>query len=141
MSMLQEFKKFILRGNVVDLAVGVVIGSAFTAVVNAFVKDLISPLTGAVQGKHEFANNTFKLHNVTFHYGDFLSTLLTFLLIAAVVFFLVVQPINHLNEFARRGKQPEEPKTRKCPECFSEISVRASRCAFCTSKVSPSIKS
>lgn len=134
--MLQEFKKFILRGNVVDLAVAVVIGAAFTAVVGAFVEDFLTPLIAAVQGDREFSKYVIKLNGVDLKYGDFLNKLLTFLLTAAVVFFLVVQPLNHLIEYGKRRhkKNPPEPTTKECPECLSEVPVLATRCKFCTSR-------
>lgn len=135
--MLKEFKKFILRGNVVDLAVAVVIGAAFTAVVTAFVKDFLTPLIATIQGNREFAKYAFHLHGVAFMYGDFLNTALTFILTAAVVFFGVVQPLNRLTELTRKKQPTPDPTTRKCPECLSEIPVKAKRCMFCTSKVQP----
>lgn len=135
--MLQEFKKFVLRGNVVDLAVAVVIGAAFSGLVNAFVKDFLNPLIGIIQGQNELAKYSFTIRDITFPYGDFLNTLLTFLLTAAVVFFFVVQPLNHLNEIAKRAKKPVDPTTRKCPECISEIPRKATRCMYCTSKIAP----
>jgi len=135
--MLTEFKKFILRGNVVDLAVGVVIGAAFTSVVSAVVRDFITPLIGSIQGKQDFANNTFTLHHIVFAYGDFLNVLLVFILTAAVVFFAVVQPINRLTTMANRRKTVDEPTDRKCPECLSEIPKAATRCKFCTAVVKP----
>ena len=135
--MLSEFKKFILRGNVVDLAVAVVVGAAFNSVVQGFVKDLITPLIAAIGGKPDFSNLSFKLHGSIFMYGDVLNLIISFLIIAATVFFLVVQPINRLQSLANRNKQPEEPTERKCPECLSDIPKGASRCKFCTAKVTP----
>lgn len=135
--MLQEFKKFILRGNVVDLAVAVVIGAAFTSVVSAFVSDFLTPLIASVQGDREFAKYAFQLNGVSFPYGHFLNALITFMLTASVVFFLVVQPLNHLNEIAKKARKPADPTTRKCPECFSEIPRQATRCMFCTSRITP----
>jgi large conductance mechanosensitive channel len=135
--MFKEFKKFILRGNVVDLAVAVVIGAAFSGLVTAFVKDFLNPMIGAVQGHSELARYSFSLHGIQFPYGDFLNTLLTFLLTAGVVFFVVVQPLNHLNELAKRSKKTQDPTTRKCPECLSEIPRKATRCMYCTAKVTP----
>ncbi len=135
--MLKEFKKFILRGNVVDLAVGVVIGAAFTAVVSALVRDFLTPLIGAVQGKQDFAKNTFTLHHIQFAYGDFINAAIIFFLTAAVVFFAVVQPINKLTTLANRRKTVDEPTDRKCPECLSEIPKAAKRCKFCTAVVKP----
>lgn len=133
--MLNEFKKFILRGNVIDLAVGVVIGAAFNTVVQALVKDMITPIVTAATGKVQFADLTFTVHNAKFLYGDFLNTAISFVIVAAVVFFLVVQPINKLNELAMRGKGPKEPDSKNCPYCLSDIPKDASRCKFCTSKL------
>jgi large conductance mechanosensitive channel len=107
--MLKDFRQFLLRGNVVDLAVAVVIGAAFTAVVNSLVKDLITPLIAAIGGKPNFANLSFKIHGSVFMYGDFFNALLSFLIMAGVVFFLVVQPINHLIKLAKRGKVSDAP--------------------------------
>jgi large conductance mechanosensitive channel len=138
--MLGEFRKFILRGNVVDLAVAVVVGSAFNSVVQGIVKDIITPLIAAIGGKPNFANLSFKLHGSVFMYGDVLNLILSFLIIALVVFFMVVQPINKLQALANRSKTPEEPTDRKCPECLSTIPKAAKRCAFCASKVTPVVK-
>lgn len=135
--MLSDFKKFILRGNVVDLAVAVVVGAAFGAVVTALVKDFITPLIAAIGGQKDFSKLSFRLNGSVFSYGDFLNALISFLSIAGVVFFLVVQPINKLQALANRRKTPEEPTDRKCPECLSTIPKAASRCAFCTAKVIP----
>jgi large conductance mechanosensitive channel len=133
---LKEFRAFILRGNLVDLAVAVVIGTAFTAVVAALVKDIITPLIAAIFGKPSFAGLSFTINGSRFAYGDFLNALLTFLIIAGVVFFLVVKPVNML--LARRRTEAEaESPTRDCPECLSEIPLNARRCAFCTSEVAP----
>jgi large conductance mechanosensitive channel len=126
--MYKEFKKFILRGNVVDLAVAVVIGAAFTSVVTAFVTDFLTPLIASVQGSHDFASYAFSLNGVSFPYGHFLNAFISFLLTASVVFFFVVQPLNRLNEIAKRAKAPIDPTTRKCPECLSEIPAKATRC-------------
>lgn len=133
--MLQEFKKFILRGNVVDLAVAVVIGVAFTSVVTAFVTDFLTPLIASVQGSHAFASYAFKLNGITFPYGHFLNAFISFLLTAAVVFFFVVQPLNRLNDIAKRAEKTTDPTTRKCPECLGEIPLKAARCMFCTSRI------
>jgi large conductance mechanosensitive channel len=107
---IKEFRQFLLRGNVVDLAVAVVIGAAFTAVVNSMVKDLITPLITAIGGKPNFANLSFKIHGSVFMYGDFLNALISFIIIAAVVFFFVVQPVNKLIKLANRGKVKEAEK-------------------------------
>jgi large conductance mechanosensitive channel len=132
--MLREFRAFILRGNLVDLAVAVVIGTAFTAVVNAFVKDIVTPLIAAVGGKPNFGGLAFTINGSRFAYGDFLNALLTFLIVAAVMFFLVIKPVNLLLDDLRTEPEVESP-TRACPECLSQIPRAAARCAFCTSEV------
>jgi large conductance mechanosensitive channel len=132
--MLKEFRQFILRGNLVDLAVAVVIGAAFTAVVNAMVKDLVTPVIAAVGGKPDFANLAFTINGSRFAYGDFLNALITFLLVAAVVFFLVIRPVNALLERFRPEPKVDQ-ETRECPECLSDIPIGARRCAFCTTEV------
>jgi large conductance mechanosensitive channel len=134
-SMLKEFRQFILRGNLVDLAVAVVIGAAFTAVVNAMVKDLVTPVIAAIGGKPDFGNLAFTINDSRFAYGDFINALLTFLIVAAVVFFLVVKPVNALLERFRPEPKVDQ-ETRECPECLSDIPIGARRCAFCTSAVS-----
>jgi len=134
--MYQDFKKFILRGNVVDLAVAVVVGAAFNSVVQGIVKDLITPLIAAIGGKPQFETLSFKLHNSTFMYGDVINLIISFVIIAIVVFFFVVQPINKLQTLANR-KKAANPTDRPCPECLSQIPKAASRCAFCTTKVTP----
>lgn len=136
--MVKEFREFILRGNLVDLAVAVVIGTAFGLVVSAFVKDLVTPLIAAIGGEPDFAGLTFTINGSRFLYGDFINALLTFLIIAAVVFFFVVKPVNAL--MARYQPAPAvDVKTRPCPECISDIPIAATRCAFCTSAVAPPI--
>lgn len=134
--MLKEFRNFILRGNVVDLAVAVVIGAAFSGVVQAMVRDLITPLIAAIGGKPNFAGLLFEVHKSKFMYGDLLNQIISFLIIALVVFFFVVQPMNKIQALASRGKK-EDSKDRKCPECLSSIPKAATRCAFCTAKVKP----
>lgn len=133
--MLQDFKKFILRGNVVDLAVAVVIGAAFGAIVSALVKDLVTPLIAAIGGQPNFSGLYFTLHHSKFMYGDFINAVVSFLILAAVVFFLIVQPINKLQAYSNRRQTAEDPSEKKCPQCLSDIPKAASRCAFCTSKV------
>lgn len=133
--MLQDFKKFILRGNTVDLAVAVVVGAAFGAIVNSLVKDLITPLLGAIGGQPDFSKLTFTINNSRFLYGDFLNSVISFVIIASVIFFLVVQPLNHMLSKANRNKTTPEPTTRKCPECLSEVPKKATRCAFCQIKL------
>ena len=133
--MLKDFKAFVLRGNVVDLAIAVVIGAAFGAVVQALVKDLITPLI-SIPGKANFQELKFTVRDSVFAYGDFLNVLIAFVTIAAAVFFLVVRPLNIL--MARRRTETDvESETRECPECLSNIPNGASRCAFCTAKVKP----
>ena len=133
--MLKDFKAFVLRGNVVDLAIAVVIGAAFGAVVQALVKDLITPLI-SIPGKANFQELKFTIRDSVFAYGDFLNVLIAFVTIAAAVFFLVVRPLNIL--MARRRTETDvESETRECPECLSNIPRGASRCAFCTAKVEP----
>lgn len=128
--MLKDFKAFLLRGNVVDLAVAVVIGAAFGAVITSFVSNLLTPLI-AIPGSTDFSNLRFKVGGGTFMYGQFLNDLLAFLLIAAAVFFFVVKPANAL--MTRRKTQPDvESTTKDCPECLSNIPTGARRCAFCT---------
>ena len=127
-----EFKQFVLRGNVVDLAVGIVIGVAFSAVVQALVRDFITPLLGVFGKTPNFANRMFHLGHSEFHYGDFINAILAFLLMAVVVFFFVIKPINFLTSLSHHDRPPD-PTTRKCPECLSEIPLKANRCAFCTS--------
>jgi large conductance mechanosensitive channel len=133
--MLREFKQFVMRGNVVDLAVAVVIGTAFAALVAAFIADIITPLIAAIFGKPDFSNLSFTINNSTFLYGNFINALITFLSVAAAIFFFVVKPINVLQARRAAGAPPESPTTRSCPECLSEIPIAASRCAFCTSEV------
>jgi large conductance mechanosensitive channel len=132
--MLKEFRQFILRGNLVDLAVAVVIGTAFTALVNSLVKSLITPLIAAVFGKPDFSNLTFAINGSRFLYGDFINALITFISVSAVMFFLVIKPVNALLERFRPEPKVDE-ETRECPECLSDIPVAAKRCAFCTSAV------
>jgi large conductance mechanosensitive channel len=132
MHMLKEFRQFILRGNLVDLATAVVVGTAFTAVVNAFVKDLITPLIAAAGGEPDFGGLAFTINGSRFAYGDFLNAFLTFVIVAAVVFFFVIKPVNHLLDRYKTEPDVENP-TRECPECLSQIPVAARRCAFCTS--------
>ena len=129
-----EFKQFVLRGNVIDLAVGIVIGAAFAALVQAAVADLLTPLIAAIFGQPDFSRLSFTVNKSRFLYGHFLNALISFLIIALVVFFFVVKPINALVSLSQRRESPD-PSTRKCPECRSEIPIDARRCAFCTSEV------
>jgi large conductance mechanosensitive channel len=133
--MLKDFKAFILRGNVIDLAVAVVIGAAFGAVVSSFVKNLLTPLV-SIPGSSSFDSLTFTVHHSVFSYGKFFNDLISFVLIAAAIFFFVLKPINALVVRRQRG-QEAEPGTRDCPECLSEIPDRARRCAHCTAEIQP----
>jgi large conductance mechanosensitive channel len=126
------FKQFLLRGNVVDLAVGVVVGAAFGTVVSAFVKDMMTPLLAAVVRKPDFSAFSFTINNSKFLYGDFLNAVVSFVIIATAVYYLVVLPINALVSRAHR-EPPADPTTKKCPECLSEIPISARRCAHCCS--------
>jgi large conductance mechanosensitive channel len=133
--MLTGFKKFILRGNVVDLAVGVVMGAAFGAVVDKLVKDLITPLIAAIVGKPDFSALGFAVNGTKFPVGDFINAVVSFILVAAAIYFFVVLPVNTLMTRAKRGEIPPDPTTKKCSECLSEIPIAARKCAFCTSPV------
>jgi large conductance mechanosensitive channel len=132
--MLREFRAFILRGNLVDLAIAVVIGTAFAAVINALVKDLVTPLIAAIGGKPDFGALAFTINGSRFAYGDFINALVAFLIVAAVLFFFVIKPVNALLDMFKTEPQVEAP-TRDCPECLSQIPVAATRCAFCTTEV------
>src|ERR1700712_3625393 len=126
------FKQFLLRGNVVDLAVGVVVGAAFGSVVTAFTKDLLTPLIAAVVGKPDFSAIVFEINSSKFLLGDFINAVVSFVLVATAVYYFVVLPINALMSRIRKEPAPVDPTTKKCPECFSEIPIPAKRCAFCT---------
>ena len=130
--MLSDFKAFILRGNVVDLAVGVVIGAAFSGMVHAFVADILTPLIG-IPGKTNFSQLTIRVSHSVFRYGDFANAVISFFLVAIAVYFGVVRPINTL--MGRLSRQPKIPSTKLCTECLSAIPVKATRCAYCTSLV------
>lgn len=131
--MLKDFKAFVLRGNVVDLAVGIVIGAAFGTVVSSFVKNLLTPLV-SIPGKANFSALHFTVRHSVFLYGTFLNDLISFIIVAAAVFFFVVRPVNHLMN-RRRTSTDSESTTRDCPECLSSIPKAATRCAFCTAEV------
>ncbi len=126
------FKQFLLRGNVVDLAVGVVVGAAFGSVVTAFTKDLLTPMIAAVAGKPDFSAIQFTVNGSKFPVGDFINAIVSFLIIATAVYYMVVLPINALVSRARK-EPPADPTTKKCPECLSEVPLQARKCAFCTS--------
>ncbi len=128
---MKGFRAFLLRGNVVDLAVGVVIGVAFGTVVSAFVKDLVTPLIAAIGGKPDFSSLYFTVNNSKFLYGDFINAVIAFVIIAAVIYYLVVLPFSAMVSRSRK-EPPADPTTKKCTECQSEIPIGAKRCAFCT---------
>ena len=129
--MLSGFKQFILRGNVIDMAVGVVIGAAFATVVSAFTKDLLTPIIGALVQQHDFSSIKFTVNGSVFLIGDFINAAISFVLIAAAVYFFVVTPVNMLVARMRKSPAPADPTTKKCPECLSEIPIDARRCAHC----------
>ena len=154
--MWQDFKTFLMRGNVIDLAVGFVVGVAFGAIVKSLVDDVIMPPIGLLLGKVDFSNLYVLLHEgtkaappyasladakaagaVTLNYGAFINTVISFIIIAAVIFFFVVVPLNAFFERSQRRATTPDPTTRKCPECLSEIPMEARRCAFCTAEVTP----
>ena len=136
MKLLDEFKQFLMRGNVADLAVAVVIGVAFGAVVTAFVEDILTPLLAAIFGEPDFSGLTFTINGSEFLYGDFINKMISFISVAAVVFFFIVKPMNLLmTRF--RTEPPPDPSVRKCPECLSNIPSGARRCASCTAEVEP----
>ena len=134
MGLARDFKAFLMRGNVVDLAVAVAVGAAFLAVVTAFVDDLITPIIAAVAGKTDFSSLTFTVNDSVFRYGSLLNALISFVSIATVVFLFVVVPYNAFQTRMRK-EPPPDPTTRKCPECLSEIPIGATRCAFCTAAI------
>jgi large conductance mechanosensitive channel len=133
--MLQDFKQFMLRGNVLDLAVAVVMGVAFGAVVTALVKDLITPLIAAIVGEPDFSAIEFTVNGSKFLIGDFINSVVSFILIGAAVYFFIVLPVNQLLARMRRGEAAPDPTTKKCPECLSDVPIAARRCAFCTSVI------
>lgn len=128
--MLSGFKKFVLKGNVIDLAVGIVIGASFGSLVNAFVKDILTPLIGAVVKAPDFSQLSFTINNSKFLYGDFLNVAISFLIVSSTIYFLIVLPLDKLSPKAKR-----EAEIKKCPECFMSISIEAKRCPYCTSKI------
>jgi large conductance mechanosensitive channel len=132
--MLNDFKKFILRGNVIDLAVAVLIGAAFSSVISSLVRDMITPLITAIRGKGtDFSHLYFTLHGSKFMYGDFINSVVSFVVISVVIFFLVIQPINKLLTYSNRNRDELQVKEKECPRCLSKIPKKAKRCAFCTS--------
>ena len=131
--MLDGFKKFILRGNVVDMAVGVVIGAAFAGVVTGLTKAFLTPFIAMVVGKQDYSSLNFHVRGTEFPIGDFINACISFILIAAAVYFFVVLPVNALLARMHRGEKAPDPTTKKCPECLSDVAIKARRCAFCTS--------
>jgi len=131
MTLLQDFKKFIMKGNLVELAVAFIIGTAFAALVKAFIADLITPIIALIFGKPDFGTLTFTINKSHFFYGDFINVAITFVSIAFVVFFFVVKPYEGL--MSRRAQ--EDPDTKECPECTSDIPVKAKRCPECTAEI------
>ncbi len=132
--MLKGFRQFILRGNMLDLAVAVVLGAAFGAVVAALVKDLLTPLIAAIAGKPDFSAIAFEVNGSKFLIGDFINAVVSFLLIGTAIYLFVVTPMNALTARMHRGEAPPDPTTKKCPECLSEVPIAARRCAHCTSQ-------
>lgn len=133
--MLKELREFLFRGNVVELAVAVVMGGAFGAVVNALVKDLLTPLIAAIGGQPDFSGLSFTVNNSKFLYGDFLNAVISFLLVGTAVYFFVVLPMKAIAAKTAKAEAPAAPATKKCPECLSEIPAAARRCAYCTAVV------
>ncbi len=133
--MLKGFKEFMMRGNVLDLAVAVVMGAAFGKVVTAVVEDLITPIIAAIVGKPDFSALRFTINGSMFKVGDFINALVSFVLVGSAVYFFVVVPVNRLMARVKRGEAPPDPTTKKCPDCLSDIPIAARRCAFCTSVV------
>ena len=133
--MFKGFKAFLMRGNVVDLAVAVVIGGAFGAVVSSFVADVFNPLLAAIVGKPDFSALMLEVNGSHVKYGLFLNALIAFILVAAAIYFFVVAPMNALDERKKRGEAPADPTTKKCAECLTEIPIAAKRCAACCSAV------
>ena len=134
MSIAQEFKAFLLRGNLIDLAVAVVIGLAFTALINSLVADLLTPIIAAIFGEPDFSGLTFEINDSTFRYGSFINALITFVSVAAAVYFLIVLPYEKYKQ--ARGISPD---TRPCPECTTDIPVAAKRCPSCTAQIGPAV--
>jgi large conductance mechanosensitive channel len=133
--MVKGFRQFLLRGNVIDLAVAVVIGGAFGAVVTALVKDLITPLIAAIVGKPDFSAIVLTVNGSALLVGDFVNAVIAFVLVAAAIYFFVVVPVNSLVARMNRGDAPPDPETKVCPECLSEVPIKARRCKFCTAAI------
>jgi large conductance mechanosensitive channel len=136
-SLLSQFRQFILRRNVVDLAVGIVIGVAFTGVVQALVRDFINPLIAALFGKPDFSRFHFTVHHAVFAYGDFINRALVLIIIGMTVFFLVVKPVNVMIDRFHLSPRSPSPASKTCPACFTDIPLKATRCPNCTSELAP----
>jgi len=136
---MKGFKQFLLRGNVVDLAVGVVIGAAFGNVINSLVKGLLTPFIAAIVQQPDFSSISFTIHGSKFLFGDFVNSVISFAIIASAVYFVVVLPMNALMARMQHEDKPTQPNTKKCPECLSEIPIDARRCAHCTQPVEQSV--
>ena len=133
--MFKEFKQFLLRGNVVDLAVGVVIGASFGTIVTALVTDILTPLIGSIAKVPDFTRLSFTINESRFMYGHFINALISFLLVASAIFFFVIKPMNMLIARSKKDPVPTDPTTKKCTECLSEIPIEAKRCSHCTQVV------
>ena len=133
--MFKGFREFVLRGNVVDMAVGVVIGAAFGAIVTALVKDLLTPLIAALVGKPDFSGYVFEVNGSKFLYGEFINAVVSFLLIAAAIYYFVVLPVNAVMARVHQNEPAAAPDKKQCPECRSDIPIAARKCAYCTSVV------
>ena len=132
---MKGFKAFIFRGNVLDLAVAVVMGAAFSAVVTSLVKDLLTPLIAAVVGTPDFSRIAVEINGSKLQIGDFMNAVIAFLMVAAAIYVFVVLPVDRLTARLKSGEPPPAPTTKKCPECLSEVPIAARRCAFCTSAI------
>lgn len=136
--MIKGFREFILRGNVIDLAVAVVIGAAFTSVVNSIVAGLITPLIGAIGGNPDYSGLKFEFNNSTFDVGAVLNALISFIIVAAVIYFLIILPMNQVMARVKKGEKAADPTSKLCPECLSEIPLKAKKCKYCTSVIKAS---
>ena len=134
------FRQFLLRGNIIDLAVAVIIGVAFGNIITAFVKDLLTPLIAAIGGQPDFSGLTFTINNSKFMYGDFINAVVSFIIVAAVLYFLVMLPMYRIAAMTARSTAPQAPTTGRCPECLSEIPIGAKRCRFCGAQVTPQVE-
>jgi large conductance mechanosensitive channel len=136
-NLLREFRQFILRGNVIDLAVGIIIGVAFTGVVQGLVRDMITPLIALLFGKPDFSRFHFTVNHAVFRYGDFINLVLTLIIVGATVFFFVVKPVNMMIDRFHLSPASPSPATKTCPDCFTDIPAKARRCPNCTSELAP----